>query len=294
MTPEDGSGVVAPAGIGDAASAGANGRRGPSPLALIGGALVAFWIVVAVAAPLLAPFPPNATLQPFAPPGTPYAGGGHFWLGTDQIGRDICSRLIWGARTVLIWAPLATLGAYAVGITAGLAAGTLGGRFDGLVIFLANVVLSFPVLVLYILVVSTIGPSPLNLVLAVTFAGAPAVTRIVRALTARERARDYVAAAETRGESRFGIMVFEILPNIAPPLVADACLRFGYVIVTLGVLGFLGLGLPPPDPDWGGMINEARPLALAFPYMAVAPCLALVSLVLGCNLLADGLSRERT
>ncbi|MCU0839715.1 MAG: ABC transporter permease [Rhodospirillales bacterium] len=268
-------------------------QRLRSPSVAIGGALVAFWIIIAVAAPAVAPFPPNATLQPFALPGAEFAGGQRFWLGTDQIGRDIASRLIWGARTVLLWAPIATLAAYAAGIPLGLLAGSRGGAIDAAVMFATNVLLSFPVLVLYILIIGTIGASPLNLVIAVVFAGAPGIVRLVRALAARERTRDYVAAAYTRGEGVLGVMVLEILPNIAPTLIADACLRLGYVIVTLGVLGFLGLGLPPPDPDWGGMINEARPVALAFPHIAVAPCLALVSLVLGCNLLADGLRDDR-
>lgn len=269
----------------------ADPRRIPLPgaSALIGAGLIGFWLLVAAAAPLLAPFPPNATLQPFAPPGMTSAGGGTFWLGTDQLGRDILSRLIWGARTVLLFAPLATLVAYTLGVGMGLAAGYLGRRTDAAIMFVANVILSFPVLVLYILIISTFGASPLNIVLAVTFASAPGIARIVRALTAGERVRDYVAAAQTRGESAAYVMVVEILPNISGPLIVDACLRLGYVVITIGALGFLGLGLPPPDPDWGGMINEARPVALAFPYMAVAPCLALVSLVLGCNLLADGL-----
>lgn len=267
-------------------------RRRTSTLgasALIGAGLIGFWLLVAVAAPLLAPFPPNATLHPFAPPGMTTGGGETFWLGTDQLGRDILSRLIWGARTVLVFAPLATIVAYTLGVGMGLCAGYLGRRADATIMFLANVILSFPVLVLYILIISTFGASPLNIVLAVTFASAPGIARIVRALTVGERVRDYVAAAQTRGESAVFVMVVEILPNISGPLIVDACLRLGYVVITIGALGFLGLGLPPPDPDWGGMINEARPVALAFPYMAVAPCLALVSLVLGCNLLADGL-----
>ncbi len=115
------------------------------------------------------------------------------------------------------------------------------------------------------------------------------IMRIVRGLVLDLRNRDYVAAAQTRGESAWRIMLIEILPNARGPLIVDACLRLGYVIITIGVLGFLGLGLPPPDPDWGSMINEARAIALAFPHMTVFPCLAISSLILGFNLLADGL-----
>jgi peptide/nickel transport system permease protein len=113
--------------------------------------------------------------------------------------------------------------------------------------------------------------------------------RIVRGLVLDLRNREYVAAAQTRGEGAWYIMLVEILPNARGPLIVDACLRLGYVVITIGVLGFLGLGLPPPDPDWGGMINEARGVALAFPHMTVFPCLAISSLILGFNLLADGL-----
>ncbi len=263
---------------------------GGSPVAMIGVALIAFWVVIAVLAPWLAPFPPNATLQPFAKPGVAYAAGsGTFWLGADQIGRDILSRLIWGSRTVLLFAPAATAMAYLVGVLMGLAAGYFRGWTDEVLSFTANVILSFPVLVLYVLIITTIGASGLNIVIAITFASAPVIMRIVRGLVLDLRNRDYVAAAQTRGELAWYIMLVEILPNARGPLIVDACLRLGYVVITIGVLGFLGLGLPPPDPDWGGMINEARGVALAFPHMTVFPCLAISSLILGFNLLADGL-----
>jgi peptide/nickel transport system permease protein len=260
-----------------------------SKIGMIGAGLVGGWLLAALAAPLLAPFPPNATLLPFVPPGTAYPAGGTFWLGTDHIGRDILSRIIWGSRTVLIYAPLATLCAYVVGIVTGLAAGYHRGWVDEVLSRLSDFVLSFPVLVLYILIIATFGSSGLNIVLAVTFASAPGVMRIVRGLVLDLRDREYVAAAQMRGEGSWYIMLVEILPNARGPLVVDGCLRLGYVIITIGVLGFLGLGLPPPDPDWGGMINETRAMAMAFPHMALFPCLAISSLVLGLNLLADAI-----
>lgn len=257
---------------------------------MVGAGLVIFWILVAIFAPLLAPFEPNATLQPFATPGTAYEGGeGVFWLGTDHIGRDILSRVIWGSRTVLTWAPIATVTAYAVGIFLGLAAGYYRGWIDDLLSGVANIILSFPVLVLYILIVATIGASAINIVIAITFVTGPLVMRIVRGLVLDLRNRDYVAAAQTRGESAWRIMLVEILPNARGPLIVDACLRLGYVIITIGVLGFLGLGLPPPDPDWGGMINETRQMAMFAPHMTLYPVIAISSLILGFNLLADGL-----
>ena len=213
-----------------------------------------------------------------------------FAFGTDHLGRDILTRIIHGSRTVLIYAPIATFCAYVVGILLGLAAGYYRGWMDTALSFVGNVILAFPVLVLYIITITLIGASGLNIVIAVTFASAPGIMRIVRGLTLDLRTREYIAAAQTRGESAWYIMIVELLPNARGPLIVDACLRLGYVTITIGVLGFLGLGLPPPDPDWGGMVNDARNNgALSHMHTALFPCLAISSLVLGLNLLADGL-----
>jgi len=260
-----------------------------SVVGMVGLALIVFWVLVALFADVIAPFPPNATIMPMAVPGMAGPDGDVFWLGTDHIGRDILSRIIHGSRRVLIFAPLATFCAYAVGIPMGLAAGYRRGRTDDVLSFIANIILSFPVLVLYVIIIATMGASATNILVAVTFASAPGIFRIVRGLALDLRNREYVFAAETRGESPWRIMMIEILPNARGPLIVDACLRLGYVIITIGVLGFLGLGLPPPDPDWGGMINETRGLATAFPHMTVFPVIAISSLILGFNLLADGL-----
>lgn len=262
-----------------------------SPLAQLGLVIILAWVLVAVFAPWLAPFPPNRNIQPMAFPGTT-GPAGTFWLGTDPLGRDILSRIIWGARTVLLFVPVATALAFLVGVSAGLLAGYRRGWVDELLSRVSDLVLAFPALVLYIVIIARFGASGLNIVLAVTVAASPLIMRLTRGLVQQHRGRAYVAAAQLRGEPAWRIMVVEILPNVAGPLIVDACLRLGYVTITIGTLGFLGLGLPPPDPDWGSMINEARQFALVFPYMAVAPCLALSSLVLGFNLLADGL-RER-
>ncbi len=256
---------------------------------MVGAFLVLFWVMVAILAPLIATFDPNSSIQPFAKPGMVAAKGGTFWLGTDHIGRDILSRIVWGSRTVLIYAPLATISAYTVGILMGLLAGYRRGWVDDVLSRLADIILSFPVLVLYIIIIATIGASGINIIIAITFASSPGIMRIVRGLVLDLRNRDYVAAAQTRGESDWKVMLVEILPNARGPLIVDACLRLGYVIITIGVLGFLGLGLPPPDPDWGGMVNETRQMAMAFPHMTLFPCIAISSLILGFNLLADGL-----
>ena len=256
---------------------------------MIGLGILLCWVLAALGAPWLAPFPPNATLLPFAPPGTVFEGGKRFLLGTDHLGRDILSRMLYGARTVLVYAPLATGCAYVVGIMMGLTAGYKRGWVDALLSRVSDIVLAFPVLVLYVLIIATVGASAVNIVLAITCASAPGIMRIVRGLTLDLRQRDYVAAAQIRGESALRIMWVEILPNALGPLVVDACLRLGYVTIAIGVLGFFGLGLPPPSPDWGSMINETRTMAQVFPWMALFPCLAISSFVLGLNLLADGL-----
>lgn len=280
-------------GTRDAESLGGTGRFADGGVAaVVGSVLVSAWVLAAIAAPLLAPFDPLLPVQPFALPGTELGDGRVLWLGADRLGRDILSRILFGARTVLTYAPLAAAAAYLAGLAAGLAAGYWRGRIDAVLSFVANVILSFPVLVLYVIVIAAVGASATNIVLAVVFASAPGIMRLVRGLALEVAARDYVAAAEVRGEPAWSILLVEILPNVKGPLIVDACLRLGYVIITIGVLGFLGLGLPPPTPDWGGMVNENRQVALAFPHMTVFPCLAITSLVLGLNLLADGLGER--
>jgi peptide/nickel transport system permease protein len=257
-----------------------------SPIGIVGAFLVLFWVAIAILAPLIAPSDPNesdytALLDP-----TPSA---LHWLGTDNQGRDILSRIIWGSRTVLIVAPIAVFSAYVVGSIMGLLAGYYRGWVDNLLTRVSDIILSFPVIILYMIIIAVFGPSALNIVLAVTFVASPQIARIVRGLTLELREQDFVAAAKMRGESPIYIMLVEILPNARGPLIVDACLRMGYTTITIGVLGFLGLGLPPPDPDWGGMIKESYGMVSVYPHMPLIPCAAISSLVLGFNLLADGM-----
>jgi peptide/nickel transport system permease protein len=254
--------------------------------AIAGILLILFWTAAALLAPWIAPYPPNASdLMALAHP-TPSA---RHLLGTDHLGRDMLSRLLWGARTVLAVAPVAVLGATTLGSLVGLVAGYYRGWIDVVVTRISDIVLSFPVIILYMIILATYGSSALNIILVITVTKAPIIARIVRGITLELRGREYVAAAKMRGERPLAIMLTEILPNARGPLIVDVCLRMGYTIITIGVLGFLGLGLPPPDPDWGGMVNETRAMAAFAPWMTVFPCIAISSLVLGLNLLADGL-----
>lgn len=260
-----------------------------SPVGMLGAALVLFWVLVALLAPVLPLLDPNQAVAPFKFPGDSGPQGQFFLLGTDHKGRDVLARLVWGSRRVLVWATLATTVAYVVGMLMGVAAGYLGGWWDEVISFLGNVLLSFPVMVLYLIIISRLGSSGANIVLAVTFASAPGIMRIVRGLVLDLKTRDYVFAAQTRGEPPWHIMLVELLPNARGPLIVDACLRLGYTTITIATLGFLGLGLPPPDPDWGQMIAEAVPVGIFAAHAMVVPAVAVSSLVLGFNLLADGL-----
>jgi peptide/nickel transport system permease protein len=261
-------------------------RLAESRAALTGLAIVLVWVAVAVLAPVIAPYPPNA--NDYAALANPYPTARH-WLGTDHLGRDLLSRVVWGARTVLTVAPLAVLGATLLGSLFGLTAGYFGRWIDLAVTRACDIVLSFPVIILYMIVLATWGSSAVNIVLVLALTKAPIIARIVRGLTLELREREYVAAAKMRGESSLYIMLAEILPNARGPLIVDMCLRMGYTIVLIGVLGFLGIGLPPPDPDWGGMVKETYGMMSVWPHMALVPCVAISSLVVGFSLLAVGL-----
>lgn len=271
-----------------------------SPIAVVGFLLVAFWVMLATLAPVLDLASPTAPIYSLTDQLKNAAAGKNVWffaesksqthwLGADHKGRDILSRLIWGAQRVLIWATLATMVAYIVGMFFGVVAGYLGGWWDEVISFVANLMLSFPVMVLYIVIINTLGASGLNVIIAVTFASSPGIMRIVRGLVLDLKTRDYIAAAQTRGEHPLYVMIVELLPNARGPLIVDGCLRLGYTTIAIATLGFLGLGLPPPDPDWGSMLAESKSMGQTFPHMMIIPAVALSSLILGFNLMADGL-----
>ncbi|PYM94632.1 MAG: ABC transporter permease [Candidatus Rokuibacteriota bacterium] len=259
---------------------------GESAPATVGIVIVLSWVGLALVAPLIAPYPPNANDMTALANTTPSKA---HWLGTDQLGRDLLSRILWGARPVLVIAPLAVLGAAALGSLLGLAAGYYGRWVDLTITRACDIVLSFPVIILYMIILAHFGSSAWNIIGVLTLTKAPIIARIVRGMTLDLREREYVAAAKMRGESALYIMLVEILPNARGPLVVDMCLRTGYNVIIIGALGFLGIGLPPPDPDWGGMVKDTYGLMMVWPHMALFPCAAISSLVVGFNLLAVGL-----
>jgi peptide/nickel transport system permease protein len=181
------------------------------------------------------------------------------------------------------------ISAVIVGTLLGLIAGYRGGIIDTIVMRVGDVMLAFPQIILYLIIITKFGASALNIILVIAFTKAPIIARIVRAVTLDVRNRDYVAAARMRGESTLHILLVEILPNARGPLIVDFFLRLGYTTIAIGVLGFLGIGLPPPDPDWGGMIKETYGLLFVYPHMTLIPSVAVSSLVIGFNFLATGI-----
>ena len=254
--------------------------------ARVGLGIIGFWVAMALLAPWISPYPPNA--QDYAALASPTPSAAH-WLGTDHLGRDLLSRILWGARAVLAIAPLTVVGAAILGSLLGLCAGYYRGLVDLVLSRISDIILSFPAIILYMIILAQFGASAWTIILVLMLTRAPIIFRIVRGLTLELREREYVAAAKMRGESPLYIMVVEILPNARGPLLVDMCLRIGYNTILIGVLGFLGIGIPPPDPDWGGMVKDTYGMISVWPHMALFPCAAISSLVIAFNLLAIGL-----
>jgi peptide/nickel transport system permease protein len=263
--------------------------------------IVLFWVFVALFAPLLTSYTPTEQDWQFINEGPSRAHP----LGTDELGRDLWARLIYGARVILIVLPVSeevflpggtviwgVLLSMVAGTTLGLIGGYKGGWIDEIIMRLLDAMISIPVILLYLLILAAIGASAVNVVIAIAIVGTPQMARLVRSLTLDIRTREYVRAAETRGESVFYIILVEILPNAIGPVLVDGMLRIGYAIFAMGTLGFLGLGLPPPSPDWGSMIAKGREFIFISPWAALWPSISMGTLVVGLNLFADGLREE--
>ncbi len=262
-------------------------RRFNSKLAVVGGVILLAYVALAIVGPSLAPDSPlefhySDTLKP---PSSTY------WLGTDQYGRDIFSRVLAGARSIIIIGFGATALGVAAGTLVGLTAGYLGGRVDEAIMRVADGVMSFPSLLLALLVLTTLGPSVINIILAVALTFAPRVARIIRSVTLDLRNQQFVLAAQARGERVPYIITRELLPNTISAILVESSIRVGYAILIGASLGFLGLGVQPPTPDWGLMIFESRSMIQAAPWLIVGPAAAISILVIAANLFADGLSR---
>lgn len=275
-----------------------------SRVATVGLAIILFWLLLGFISLFWTPFEPNASefTQNLSPNSTN-------WLGTDHLGRDILSRLMQGTQVILLKTRLpgntewfipggvalwGVFGSLLLGSFFGLNAGYRGGWADQIIMQILDALIAFPVIVLYLVIIAALGPSDLVVILAITITGAPGIARLVRSLALDIKTRDYIRAAETRGENVWFIMYREILPNARGPILVDAMLRVGYAIFAIGTLGFLGIGLPPPDPDWGNMVNEARKFIFSNQWAVIWPALAIATLVIGLNLFADGLREELT
>ena len=266
----------------------ASARR-PWPLQLKAGLVIVGGIaVLAVLAPWIAPHPWDTVSirTRFQPPNTVY------WLGTDDYGRDVLSRLLMGARLSLAMGVGATLFAVALGVPLGLAAGYFRGWVDEFLMRAADVLMAIPAILLGLLVLALTPPAPWKTALAVGFVYIPLIARVARSVTLGLAGEDFVQAARARAESASYILFQEILPNAWPPLIVEASLRVTYAILLGSALSFLGLGAKPPSSDWGLMIAEAREFIDRAPWIALAPGLAMCLLVIGINLFGDGL-RER-
>jgi peptide/nickel transport system permease protein len=251
----------------------------------IGLAIVAIVVVAALFAPLLAPYDPleQDVLDRLKPPTADHL------LGTDYYGRDTLSRLLYGARVSLVISLSATLIAMAAGTAIGMLAGWRGGRFDAVTMQAMDMLLAFPSLILGLMLVAVLGPSMPNIIAAIALTSLPTFARIARAPTIAMKGRDFIEACRTLGFSDTRILCAHILPNIFPEILVMGTLWLANAIRTEASLAFIGLGLKPPTPTWGGMIREGFENILDSPWLAVTPSLAVLIVVFAVNLLGDGL-----
>jgi len=253
---------------------------------LIGLGIVVFWLVSALTWRWVVSNP-----QAVDPAATLAAPSGDHWFGTDNLGRDVFARVIAGAAPVLTIAPLATLLGLFGGITIGLVTGYYRGWIDDVFSRIVDALLAFPLIIMAVLVLASLGRETRNVILVIGIIFTPLIARTVRSAVLIEREREYVSAARLRGERGPRIMVIEILPNITGPIMVEGTIRLGYAIFAATTLAFLGLGIQDPSPDWGLAIANGRAYLQVAWWMVLFPATALATLVVGVNLVADGLRR---
>jgi peptide/nickel transport system permease protein len=259
-----------------------------NPTALIGLVIVVTYLLLALLGEWVAPYAytEQHLSDALQPPSVRY------WFGTDQFGRDILSRVIVGSRSMITLALGATALALVLGAGTGVVAAYFGGWVDELLMRVADVMLAFPALLLALLILSTLGSAMIYLILCIGIVFAPAIARVIRSVVLELRTREFVEAARMIGSSHRRIMQREILPNLLSTLLVEAAIFFGYAILVGAGLGFLGMGVQPPSPDWGLQVNDGRNFLLTAPWVVLFPAIAISSLVIGVNLLADGLNTE--
>ncbi|MEX1021135.1 MAG: ABC transporter permease [Litorilinea sp.] len=257
------------------------------PTSALGITLVALFIILAIFAPWIAPYAPTDQISGAAR----LAPSSEYWFGTDRLGRDVYSRVIWGARDVLGLAGAGTLAAVALGTLAGLFSAYRGGLIEEITFRLFDSLLAMPALLLALLLLGTVGPSRNSVFIVIVVVYMPIVARVVRSVVLSVKTRGFVEAARTQGESTMHILFREILPSVLPALAVEGALRFSYAIFLVASLGFLGVGVQPPNPNWGLMISEARTYVTLTPWALYFPVAAISLLVIGVNLMADGLKR---
>lgn len=260
------------------------------------GAVIGFWVflalvVLAILAPYIAPHAPNAQYRDavLIPPFWEAGGRAAFPLGTDQVGRDMLSRLLYGAQFSLFIGVIVTTLALTGGIIVGVFAGYFRGWVDTVIMRVMDVILAFPSLLLALVLVAVLGPGLMNAMIAIALVLQPHFVRLTRAAVMAERTRDYVIAARVAGARTFRLMFRTILPNCMAPLIVQATLSFSTAILDAAALGFLGMGAQPPTPEWGTMLAEAREFILRAWWVVTFPGIAILVTVLAINLMGDGL-----
>jgi peptide/nickel transport system permease protein len=256
------------------------------PSAVIGATIILFFVVLAVFAAWIAPYDPNAPdwLAIRAAPGTAH------WFGTDDLGRDVLSRVIFGTQASLSAGMVSVTVAVLVGLPFGLIAGYFGGVADMVISRLADALLACPFLVLAIALAAFLGPSLQNAMIAIGISAVPVFVRVARAETLVVGTEDYIAAARSQGLGHLAILTGQVLPNVLAPVIVQATLTMAIAVLAEASLAFLGLGQLPPAPSWGAMLDVARQFLGEAPWMAFWPGLAIIALVIGFNLMGDGLN----